>query len=143
MSLPLLSFIVGTMKNMGTFLRRYPCSILCIALIWYLCMFKPPRTQLSEVQNFDKVVHISMYLGTCLTIWWEYLRSHVRRSWPRLVCWAIIAPILMSGIIELAQAYLTTTRSGDWFDFLANSVGVVLAALIGSTLLYHHIHTKF
>ena len=33
--------------------------------------------------------------------------------------------------IELCQEYLTDCRSGDWRDFLANSVGVVLAAAIG------------
>jgi VanZ family protein len=32
----------------------------------------------------------------------------------------------MGGMIELAQAYLTTCRSGEWADLLANSIGVVL-----------------
>lgn len=41
----------------------------------------------------------------------------------------------MSGCIELMQAYCTDTRSGDWLDFLANSIGVGLAALIGYYLL--------
>lgn len=47
----------------------------------------------------------------------------------------IIAPVAMSGCIELMQAYCTDTRSGDWLDFLANSIGVGLAALIGYYLL--------
>ena len=47
----------------------------------------------------------------------------------------IIAPVAMSGCIELMQAYCTDTRSGDWLDFLANSIGVGLAALIGLYLL--------
>ena len=37
----------------------------------------------------------------------------------------------MSGLVELAQAYATTTRHGDWLDFAANSVGVLLAAVLG------------
>ena len=37
----------------------------------------------------------------------------------------------MSGVIELLQAYCTETRSGDWLDFLANTIGVALAALLG------------
>jgi VanZ family protein len=32
----------------------------------------------------------------------------------------------MGGMIELAQAYLTTCRSGEWLDLLANSIGVVI-----------------
>jgi VanZ family protein len=38
----------------------------------------------------------------------------------------------MGGMIELAQAYLTTCRSGEWLDLLANSIGVV----IGNTLYF-------
>lgn len=30
--------------------------------------------------------------------------------------------------MELAQKYLTTYRSGEWLDALANSIGVLLAA---------------
>ena len=37
----------------------------------------------------------------------------------------------MSGCIELMQTYLTTNRSGDWLDFLANSTGVLLAVVFG------------
>ena len=38
----------------------------------------------------------------------------------------------MSGLIELLQAYCTGgRRSGDWMDFLANSVGATLALALG------------
>ena len=45
---------------------------------------------------------------------------------------AFLAPLLMGGLIELAQAYCTGgRRSGEWLDFLANSLGVVLGTLVG------------
>lgn len=69
-----------------------------------------------------------MYLGTCSVMWWEYFRSHLRSNRPKVAWWAVVAPILMSGAIELAQTYLTTNRSGEWFDFAANTAGVLLAA---------------
>jgi putative flippase GtrA len=37
----------------------------------------------------------------------------------------------MSGAIELLQEYCTTYRGGDWFDLLANSVGVLLGTALG------------
>ena len=40
----------------------------------------------------------------------------------------------MGGLVELAQAYLTTYRSGDWFDALCNCLGVLLGCLIGILL---------
>lgn len=56
-------------------------------------------------------------------------------NWNHVIWGGIIAPVAMSGCIELMQAYCTDTRSGDWLDFLANSIGVGLAALIGYYLL--------
>ena len=40
----------------------------------------------------------------------------------------------LGGGLELAQKYLTTCRSGEWLDFMANSAGVVLAALVAVIL---------
>jgi VanZ family protein len=31
--------------------------------------------------------------------------------------------IFLSGMIEIMQHYLTKHRSGDWYDFFANSLG--------------------
>ena len=45
---------------------------------------------------------------------------------------AMAAPILMSGMIEILQEYCTSgRRNGDWYDFLANTLGVLLAAVVG------------
>jgi VanZ family protein len=38
----------------------------------------------------------------------------------------ILLPILMGILIELAQNYLTTCRSGELADGVANSIGVML-----------------
>ena len=50
----------------------------------------------------------------------------------RLLFLAWLSPILMSGLIELLQAYCTGgTRSGDWIDLAANAIGVTMAAVLG------------
>ena len=127
--------------------RKYPVSITYIVVIWVLCFMDVPETPLSNVSLIDKWVHIAMYLGTCLTIWLEYFRNHrelfppkamhiVRKDeqprWVHILTWTWLAPVVMSGIIELGQAYCTGgRRSGEWLDFLANSIGCTLAAVIG------------
>jgi hypothetical protein len=46
----------------------------------------------------------------------------------------------MSGLLELLQAYCTGGhRNGDWLDFAANSIGVLLGNLLG-WLLHHFFH---
>lgn len=120
------------MKFNSNLLRKYPFSCICIAIIWILCFCTPPHTPLDNVAFIDKWTHITMYLGTCSVIWIEYLRGHKKVCRKRLFVWAWLAPVLMSGLIEILQAYCTGgRRSGDWLDFAANSTGATLAFAIG------------
>lgn len=117
-------------------IKKYPVSVMYIICIWVLCLMDVPETPISHVRFIDKWTHIVMYLGTCLTIWAEYRRSHVRPQWLRLIVWAWLMPALMSGLIEIVQATCTGgRRSGEWMDFYANSLGCTLAAIIGFVLM--------
>jgi VanZ family protein len=95
----------------------------------------PEQVPLKDVPMMDKWTHFVMYGTLCLTIWIEYLKRHKKTNKKRIFLFAIIAPILMSGIIELAQAYCTGgRRSGELLDFAANSIGVGLGNAIGILL---------
>ena len=117
--------------------KKYPFSCVLIAAIWYLSLlFEAPETPLDDVPLVDKWVHMVMYGGTFSVLWIEYIRQHQQPDYKKLLIWAFIAPIVMSGILELLQEYCTETRQGEWTDLLANSIGVILAAVIGLVLLY-------
>lgn len=124
-------------------LRHYPFSILVILAIWYLCFFTPPHTQLDNISQIDKVVHVCMYGGLCSVLWIEYLIHHTVPKKAALLIGCILFPILMSGCIEILQAYCTDNRSGDWMDFVANSVGVLLGSLAGQYIYRPFIRKKF
>ena len=49
--------------------------------------------------------------------------------------WIVLFPIALGGLMELGQAYLTTCRNGDVIDFIANSIGVLIALPIGLFLM--------
>ena len=66
--------------------------------------------------------------------WIEYLRSHTSLNGTKLFLLAWLAPIIMSGVLELLQEYCTENRNGDWYDLLANATGVTLAVAIGLLL---------
>ena len=91
----------------------------------------PPETPLNDVAFIDKWTHLVMYGGTCSVIWYEYIRSHKRADFSRLFLLAWLAPVLMSGLLELIQAYCTTNRAGEWLDFAANTTGCTLGAAVG------------
>ncbi len=120
-------------KRLYGLARRYPLTVVLVAVIWYLSFFTPPHTPLDHVKLIDKWVHITMYGGTCTVMWMEYLRKHRKiENKAKLVLLAWAAPIAMSGLIELLQEYCTGgRRSGDWLDLTANAIGVTLAAVIG------------
>ena len=117
------------------YLKKYPLTLLVVAIIFYLSFFKPPQTDMENIPGIDKLVHICMYGGLCLLLWVEYLRNHQAMDKLRMCIGGIVLPILLSGAIELMQAYCTEHRGGDWLDFAANSLGVILAALIGHYIL--------
>lgn len=112
-------------------IKKYPFSTACIVLIWVLCLMPVPETPLNDISMIDKWTHLIMYGGTCSVIWIEYMYKHIVYNYRKLLLWAWLAPALMSGIIELVQAYCTFgIRSGDWIDFFANALGCTIAALI-------------
>ena len=126
------------------FAKKYPLSCLCLALIFILS-FTPffPETPFDEVQFMDKWTHLVMYGGTTSVMWLEYLRNcrkEARKPNLQVLFWvAFVGMILLGGLVELGQAYCTTTRSGEWLDFWADSIGVLLGNLLG-WLLHHFFH---
>lgn len=132
------------MDKLSSYLKKYPVSCIYILFIWVLSLCPIfPHTGLENVRFIDKWTHLVMYAGTCLTIWVEYLRLHEKICKQKIVLFAIIAPTLMSALLELLQAYCTGgRRSGEWLDLAANATGVVLAALIGALFLSKKIHPK-
>lgn len=118
------------------FIKKYPYSVVCIIMIWILSLVPFfPETPLDNVRFIDKWVHIIMYGGTFTVLWIEYSRKHHQADYEKLFFWAWLAPIIMSGILELLQEYCTGGhRNGDWLDLAANATGVTIAAVIGLSL---------
>ena len=112
-------------------IRQYPLSLLVIAAILFLSLFNPPQTKLTPISNIDKIAHICMYGGLELIIWLEYLRHHTSLNKVKIILLGIVAPILLGGIMEIAQMYLTDNRSGEWADLIADTIGVLAGAAVG------------
>lgn len=66
----------------------------------------------------DKFMHFAAY--ACLAF--VFAGALQRARWP----WLALALIGFGAAIELAQAGLTATRSGEWLDLAANAAGVVV-----------------
>lgn len=113
------------------YLKQYPFSLLIICTICYLSLCTMPETELDDVPFIDKWVHICMYGGLSGVLWIEYVRAHRSIKFMKALLPTVIFPLALSGTMELLQAYCTTTRSGDWLDMAANSIGVILGMFVG------------
>ena len=119
-------------------IRKYPVSLFLIAAIWTVCLIPIPETPLNDVPMMDKWTHFVMFGVLSLCIISEYVYRHRKPKGWDVALVGMLLPFAMGGMIELAQAYCTGgNRSGDVMDWLADGIGVLIGAAIGSLLVYH------
>lgn len=129
-------------------IRRHIFSLLSLVLIAALSLMPAQEFPQTDIQFADKWAHWVMYgfltlvMGIECVLRDEYLRKKASTSglheqahkstgtaiWQFLFI-AIIASVY-GGLMELGQAYLTTSRHGDWLDVYANSFGALCAVII-------------
>ena len=115
--------------------NSYP-GILCGIIILILTGLPGsvfPRVK--PVVGLDKVVHLCMYSGFAFLCLWGYRKQFISNGVKykrKAILLAIVISIAYGGLTELMQEYLVPTRTGDWVDFLADSIGT----LLGVTIFY-------
>ena len=116
------------MKN----IKQYILSITLSTTILILCFINTEPLPASPMNNFDKIVHLLMFLGLSGTVFFEntaYFKKPI--SFRRLLFGSFVFPVLFSGAIELMQEYASPYRMGDWYDFLFDAIGAFLGLVIG------------
>ena len=79
----------------------------------------------------DKLIHATIYFLASGLIFLGYVRYNLKNQIPLgfLIC-VLLLCILYGGLIEILQYYLVPGRTGDWNDFIANSTGALISALL-------------
>ena len=83
--------------------------------------------------GLDKVVHIFMYAGFAFLCIWGYRQPYTsgdhsyRKRALLLTC---LISILYGGLTEIIQENLIPTRTGSWYDFIADVIGTLLGISI-------------
>ena len=116
---------------MISFIKKHWISILLFIAIAVLCLMSTAPLPKVEVTDFDKLVHLLMFLGVSGVVFFENTRYFRQRiSSRRIFFGSILYPLLFSGAIEIAQEYFTPYRAGDWMDFLYDGIGVLIGLVI-------------
>ena len=90
-----------------------------------------PRVK--PVVGIDKVVHLLMYAGFAFACLWGYRKQFVSNGSAyrkKAIILAFVISIAYGGLTEIMQEYLVPKRTGDWLDFLADSIGTGIGVLI-------------
>jgi|SRR5665648_389355 len=105
-------------------------SILLALLIAYLSLAssdKFDKVSFVNIPFFDKIVHFGMYFALMSVIIFENRKTI--KSIGHLFFIALI-PLLYSILMEILQATITVTRSGDFYDVIFNFAGILVSLLL-------------
>ena len=113
-----------------TQIRNYKYSILVALAIIILSTIPVPEVKpLEEVPLIDKWVHFLMYADLSASMWLDRKLLHLPISASYFIL-MLLLPSLLGGLLELVQAYLTTCRSGEWLDAVADAIGAVIGTVV-------------
>ena len=111
------------------------------SLIWFLIIFVGsilPSSNIQDIKVSDKLIHFVFY---AVFSFFLFLLSHnVNFGLDTLIKkWTFVLTIgtLLGFIIEWIQYALVPSRSGEWLDILANTLGLI--AMLSSTYLLKRI----
>ena len=95
-------------------------SFLILSLVSYLHFMQPPSLDVISFTQVDKLAHFLMFFFTMM--WFMY----VSKKW--LV--TAVSLLLLALVLELIQMNYIINRSFDWFDWIADGIGIVLCFLL-------------
>jgi len=92
-----------------------------------------PQLDLGEppVNHFDKILHVGAFGGwTLLLVACGFFGPALSR---RNLRWCLVIGLVYAGVDELLQAIPVLNRHADWWDYGANTLGVLgaVAACVG------------
>ena len=100
-------------------------SFLILSLLSYLHFMQPPSLNVISFILVDKLAHFFMFFFTMM--WFMY----VSKKW--LV--TAVSLIFLALALELIQMNYIINRSFDWFDWIADGIGIVLCLLLLPVLI--------
>lgn len=112
---------------MSKSIKIFAPAVIWALLIAFLCGLPGkdiPHISFLELLSFDKFVHASLFLVLVILIFVAVRKSGNRKN---ALAYALCISIPYGGILEILQQELFEDRTADLYDFIANTVGCLLA----------------
>ncbi len=89
-----------------------------------------PHVSWFDFPNFDKIVHFIMYFVFATLLIHDFLHySKIKLKHWQIIAASIFIVVGYGGFLEILQRIPSLHRSTDFFDFLANTSGAIVASL--------------
>jgi len=111
-------------------LKKNIFSILVALVIMYLSLTSShtfDKFSSINIPNLDKIVHFGIYFGLMSVIIFENRKT--LKSTGHLFLIGLI-PLSYGILMEILQSTLTVTRTGSFFDAVANYAGILVSILL-------------
>lgn len=106
-------------------LKLFIKSIIWLAIICY-GLFVPanelPVKPFLNIPHFDKVVHFGLFFVFCLLLFRPFRKLNVNPY-----VYAPAVSIILGALLEITQHIISSTRSSNLYDFMANTAGIVVS----------------
>lgn len=111
---------------MVSFIKIYWKTILITCIVFSLSVLDFSKVDSAPKLKYgDKIIHILMY---CVLTCFLCIDTMNEQKWKKnsyiLICF--LYPIVFGGIIEIIQELYFPPRTAEWFDWVADIVGVVI-----------------
>ena len=80
-----------------------------------------------NIKSGDKYLHFTAYFGLTL-LWYFALKDRINKKVFKF--FVPLAIIIYGIILEVLQGGITNYRTGDFYDVVANTIGVLIAVLL-------------
>lgn len=97
-----------------------------------MALMLAPSDNLDRAPSFpgiDKLAHTGTFFVLTILLYWEYTvkHRHLVKKWVVLTKVGS-STIIFAGITELAQLYLSPSRTADFWDIFADVMGIGMAS---------------
>ena len=113
-----------------SFYKKTIVIIMLITLASLMSFENIDPNEIPKIPHLDKVVHFMMYLTLTFTFMWENFSRH---QYHVIMSRFILIVVVVTAIgitMELLQAGITVTRSGNVADAVANSIGLTVGMIV-------------
>lgn len=95
----------------------------------FMCLINLGELPKTPYSSGDKLFHFGAYFVLTL-LWFNVFVSQVKLKKKQAILSSSLWAFVFGIVIELLQGTLTSTRSSDGYDVLANTVGILIAVFV-------------